>query len=259
MGTDNDILELKFEGNGIKPEIVKPSEIALLIDQFEKVLLATIHENSPEINTTDAVLFSFEAIKDESLDIQFKSILAKDIILASFTLISTSINTGDFSKLPPIAITSLKNITKFSKKYNCTGQFNHNNQTLSTFNPTTEISLDKVKYIKGETTIHGTLIDIGGENPNIHIKVNDDYTLIFDSTVEISKALSPKLYERVGLKGTAKWDALTFHVIDFKLAEVLDYEQGSISNAFAELRNISSGIWDKYNTNDEINNQLLRD
>ena len=39
MENGNDILELKFEGNGINPSIVKPSEVATQIEQFEKALI----------------------------------------------------------------------------------------------------------------------------------------------------------------------------------------------------------------------------
>lgn len=253
-----DILELKFEGNGVNPSNVKPREVAELILNFEKSLLSTIKEQNPEIDT-DQLLFSFEEIRNESLDLKFLTRSVREVVLSAYTLITTSLNSGDFSLLNSETISSLKSITRFSRKYECSGQFNLNGKVLSTFTPTTEISVDKPRLIKGETTIFGKLIDSGGENPNVHIRITEDQVLIFDTTEAHAKALATKLYEKVALSGIAKWDAKTMKILDFKLADILEYKAGNAAKAIAELRNITSGFWDKYNDNDDINQQLLRD
>jgi hypothetical protein len=258
--TGNDILELKFDGNGINPSIVKPSEIAQLIDSFEKALIATIKQNSPEINT-DIVLFTFESIKDESLELRFAlgQIKVKDAVLAGYLLIATSVSEGNFNRLDNGTITHLRTFTRFSKKYNCNGYFNRNNKTISSFTPSTEFSLNKSKTIKSTGQLYGKIIDAGGDNPNVHLKINDEQTIIFNTDETNAKKLASKLYEKVCLLGEIKWDAETYKVEDFKLTEILDYAPGNTYNAIHELKKITSGYWDNFNTNDEINNQLLRD
>lgn len=258
MDNNDDIMELKFSGNGISPTTVKPHEIAELIINFEKSLLATIKDQHPEIDT-DELLFTFDAIHNESLDLRFKPKRVADIVIASYTLISTSFKTGDYSTLNNNAVDSLKNITRFSKKHDCVGHFNHNNVTLSTFTPTTEITKKKPTILKEQITIFGKLIDSGGDNPNVHIRINDEQVLIFSTSHSYAKELATKLYERVALKGIAKWNAETLKIEDFKLTEILEYGQGKTSKAIKDLKSLTSGIWDNYNSNDEINNQLLRD
>ena len=66
--TINDILQLRFDGNGINPDKVKPSEICDLVIEIQNALNATIKHNHPEIDTKN-VLFSFDSIKNESLGI----------------------------------------------------------------------------------------------------------------------------------------------------------------------------------------------
>jgi hypothetical protein len=258
MDNANDIIELKFEGNGISPSTVKPHEIAELIFNFEKALLSTIKEMHPEIDT-EQLLFSFDAIRDESLDLRFIPRKASPAVLSSYQFISDSISTGDYRNLNNVTLGHLKAITKFSRKHNCTGHLTHNGTTLSTFTPATEITLNKTQIIKGETTIFGRLMDAGGENPNVHLKINDDYVLIFSTSEANAKALAAKLYEKVALKGIAKWDPETLRIEDFKLNDILEYTPGKASRAIKDLKRLSSGFWDRFNTNDEINNQLLRD
>lgn len=245
MEANTDILELKFDGNNIDPSNVKPSEIAKLIFDFEKALLSSIAATNPEINT-EALLFSFQEIDDKSLDLKFipKAGAAKNVVIATYLSIAASIKDNNFKTLPPNTIIALKDITRFSKKYKCSGYFNHNNINVATFTPETEINFEKVDFIKGETTIYGEVIDVGGENPNVHFKINNDYTIIFDATKEISKQLAPKLFEEVGLRGTAKWDAISYQVIDFKISEVIEYEPKHLKKTFNDLRNLLGKYWD---------------
>lgn len=255
---NNDILELKFAGNGIGPDIVKPHEIAELIIGFEKSLLFTIKDQHSEIDI-EQLLFSFDSIHNESLDLRFIPKLVKPAVVSSYLLISACISNGDFSLLGNEAITHLRTFTRFSKKYDCAGYFSHNGTLLSTITPTTEIAFNKNRIVKEETTIFGRIIDLGGEIPNVHIKINDEYNLIFDTSRENIKKLASKIYERVVLTGTVKWDSTTFKVLDFKLNEVVDYAPGKSFLAISELRKITSGIWDKLKSNGDINAQLLRE
>lgn len=264
MSAENDILELKFEGNGINPSKVKPSEIASIIQDFEKAILCTIKTTHPAIDTNE-VLFTLEEIKDASIGINFVPNTfrippeIKSLVISSYVLLSTSIASGNYSQLSNDTLYSLKRISKFAKKYECSASFRHNGESLSTITPSTDIKLNQVGLIKGDTTIFGELIDSGGDNPNIHLKINDDYTVIIDTDKKKAKELATKLYDYIGLKGQAKWDVLTSRIVEFKLYEVLEYSGGNISGAFSELRGNVSGYWDNFNSNDDINKQLLRD
>jgi hypothetical protein len=260
LDQNQDILQLRFQGNDISPDKVKPSQIASLIEQFEKAILATITLQHPEINT-EKVLFVFDSIKNESLGLNFKPLIdnilpdIKNAVVSSYVIIASSLNTNDYSKLPSDTIQSLKKIAAFSKENNCVGNFNLNGETIGTINPDTEIKEIKKVIVKSSLNIYGEIVDIGS---NIHIKLDEGYTVIVDADKATSKLLAPRLWEYVGLKGNAKWDIETFKIIEFKLVEILEYNPGILSNVFKELKEIPTG-WDKFNNNNEINKQLLRD
>jgi hypothetical protein len=258
MENSNDILEVRFSGNDINPSAVKPREIAELIIGFEKALLSDIKDRNPEIDTNE-LLFGFKAVEDKSVGIQFAPKLVRDIVVTSFTFISTSFETGDFSQLSNNTINELKTFTKFSKKYQCSGEFNLNGNTLSSFTPTTELKNNINPILEGEVKIFGKVVDSGGNNPNVHLKISDEKELIFPTTETLAKELAHRLYEKVSLVGIAKWDAITYEIKSFKIKEIVDFAPGKTLSALNELRNLTGGYWDKYNTNDEINNQLLRD
>lgn len=262
MITGTDIIELKFEGDGIKPELVKASELGVLLQEFERAILSNLKRENPAIDITQRLLV-LQAIEDKSVGINFKQfeLLTSDIkqiILSSYISLAACIDKGDYTYFNEQTIKSLKQIVSFSKRYSCTATFKQNGQFLATVNGNTEIK--QVKHLlKSDTTIYGELYDAGGDNPNVHIKINDDYSVTVDTDKPTAKILASRLYEQIGLKGSAKFDAATSKIVEFKLREILDYSPGKTSSIMRELKNELSGYWDKFNNDRDINNQLLRE
>lgn len=244
MSEDNDILELKFSGNNISPESVKPSEIAALLFNFEKVILSQLKSAEPTINT-DEVLFCLDKIDNKSLDLIFKTVQVKPLLVNSFLSVATAFNTGDYSKIEKSAISSLNEIVKFSRTHNCIGYFNLNDQNISSFSPDVEISYNSANSITGETTIYGKIIRIGGEEPKIHFRTNDNEKLIFVVTENLAKQLSPKLYEYIGLVGTATWNVQNFNIDNFKVDRIIELQEKSYVETFDDLRGLIGRYWDE--------------
>lgn len=244
MGDHDQILELKFFGNGINPEAVKPSEIANLIANFEKLLLHQAKGDDPGIDV-DEVLFSFERIENKSLSLGFKALKVKQILVSSYLVIATAFTSGDYSKINRTAIGSLKEIVKFSKKHNCEGSFRLNDETISSFAPNIEIEYSAPASIKGETTVYGKIIRIGGEEPKLHFRTNDEEKLIFDIDEALAKKLSPRLYDFIGLVGVATWDIVNFRIENFEVKRIIDLEDTPITQTFNELKGIIGKYWDE--------------
>lgn len=71
--------------------------------------------------------------------------------------------------------------------------------------------------------------------------------------------MAVNLYQFIGLKGAAEWDAETYKVVKFKFNDIVPYKGGNTFNAISDIKNnISSGVWDKFNTESEINEALFR-
>lgn len=262
MKAGNDILELKFEG--ITRKNVRPGELGVLIYEFERIILSTVKSDYPAINTEE-ILVNFESIKDESIGINLTPNLEivgseiKQLIVDSYLSFTSELESGNFQNLSIGTLKSLKRIQQFSKKYNTTAFFRKNGENLSSLHPETKFKVTKSNLLGGNTTIYGELFDAGGETPNIHIRINDQYNVIVGATKDVVKELAGKLYEIVGLKGYAKWDIKTSEIQEFELHNIVGYKSGGVKESFKKLRELSSGYWDKFDTTDEINNQLLRD
>jgi hypothetical protein len=117
----NDILELKFDG--INPKDIKPGELALLIYEFEKIILSNVKSDYPAIDTSE-ILVCFESIKEESIGINLEPNIkligneVKQLIVASYLTFTTSVETKSFQNLSIDTLKSLKKLQQFSKKYN---------------------------------------------------------------------------------------------------------------------------------------------
>ncbi|WP_139173811.1 hypothetical protein [Hydrobacter penzbergensis] len=239
-----DILELKFHGNNISPESVKPSEVANIIAAFERLLLQQAKADEPGIDV-DEVLFCFEKIENNSLDLLFKPVKVKEIIVGSYLLLATAVSTGDYTNVSKGAIQPLKEIVKFTKKHNCLGQFNHNYKTISNFTKDLEINYAIPNSISGETTIYGKIIRIGGEEPRLHFRINEDEKLIFDINEKLAKELAHQLYEYIGLVGVATWDATNFNIENFEILKIVRLDNQPLNIAFDEIKGVIGKYWDE--------------
>ena len=244
MDGGNNIFELKFFGNDISPEKVKPSEIAQLLANFERIIINQAQFESPGIDS-DEVLFCFDKLDDKSLDLIFKTLKLKDILLSSYLTVATAFTTGDYSKIDKSAITPLKDIVKFTKKHNCEGSFKLNDETISSFNSNVEINYNLPQSIKGETTIYGKIIRVGGEEPRIHFRTSDDEKLIFDIDESLAKKLASKLYEFIGLIGTATWNINNFRIENFKIDSIIELDNKPITEILDEIKGVIGKYWDE--------------
>jgi hypothetical protein len=259
-----DILELKLEGNDINPKAVKPGELALLIYEFERSILSAVKAEYPGVDTSE-ILVSFDSIKDESIGVNLipnLNLIGEDIkqlIITSYISFTSAVASGNFQNLSTDTIKSLKRIQQVTRKYDCTANFRRNGEYLGGINSDTKIRVTRSNLLSGNTTIYGELFDAGGDSPNIHVRINDQYNIIISASRETVKELANRLYEVVGLKGYAKWDIKTSKIEEFELHNIIDYKPGNVKEAFRKLREISSGYWDKFESNEDINNELLRD
>lgn len=234
MENDSEIIELKFEGNGIKPSKVKASEIADLIRSLEDSIMSIVRSNHPELDE-DYVLISFEEIKESSLSLKCRAHKAASYVIPAYMAITASFEQHNFNNLPKTSIEALRTITRFSKRHDCDGAFIRNDHRLATFNPKTEVAYRATDLIKGETTIYGEVKKAGGEVPRVTLRINGEYSIHFEVKKEIAIQLASQLYKEVGLIGTATWDRNTYRVLDFKAKGVVNLETPTLKDTFTGL------------------------
>ncbi|WP_207430587.1 hypothetical protein [Sabulibacter ruber] len=248
METGQHIVELKFEGNGIKPSKVKASEVAELVTSFEAAIYAIIKAQHPSIDDSQ-VLISFNQVQDQSLSIKCLANIAK-YVLPAYALIASSFNSEQYSTLPSTSVENLRKITRFSKKYECEGVLIQDGKRLAQFNKDTEIVYKDAGTSRGDTTIYGTVLKAGGDTPRVTLKIDDDYTVSFEVSKAIVIKLAENLYKEVGLIGNAKWDKRTYKVVDFRAESIIFLEQATIQETFKELGQLYSKAFNKFDNVD---------
>lgn len=95
--------------------------------------------------------------------------------------------------------------------------------------------------IQGETTVYGRLIRLGGKDPKITItnpNTKKGY-LGCDATIELVKQLGDKLYQWVGLDGTATWNMWNWSMESFVVSHITEYDGVSLAEALSGLANVS--------------------
>lgn len=238
----DDILELRLSGAGINPESLKSSELAELISSYENALLHVIERDNPEVNL-DSVFVSLVDIEQGSSRLLFKPNL-KSLVFGAALTINTSLANNNTSNLPFKTVESLAKIWKFTKKRNCQAEFLNAHIKTGIIVPEIPIEISKDFYFEGETTIYGKIERVGGAQPKVRIRIDEENVLYLDVDEELAKTLANRLYEKVKLDGTAKWRKGDYKIHDFKIKDVSDFTGGKITDAFQELKGTVGKYYD---------------
>ena len=116
--------------------------------------------------------------------------------MLSWTLLTSTISGGDFSKLPIKSVESLNKIVTYSKNRKCSVEFfTKNKETPSaTINPDTIIEIPADKYLEGNTTIYGRVERVGGKRPKVTLSFSNNTLLYCDVSEEMAIKLAHRLY-----------------------------------------------------------------
>ncbi len=90
-------------------------------------------------------------------------------------------------------------------------------------------------YLKTFTNLYGTIERVGGKEPKVRLKIDDNKTITCNASIDITKELGKKLYSYVGISGIAKYHPVDLEIIEFKIEEVLPFEDNRIAKGFKDL------------------------
>lgn len=241
-------LELSLKGDGMKPTKLKASEVAELISAYENALLRVIERNNPEINL-DKVTISLVDVQENSSHFLFLSNV-KPAVFAAASAINVAITSETTSKLPFKAVESLNEIWKFTRKKGCATTFSGPGMSSAVIVPTKPIEITKEFFFESETTIYGMIERVGGAEPKVRIRLDDDQILYLSIDEAKAKRLAGRLYESIALKGMAKWRKDDHRLEDFTIEEILHFDEGTIVTSLKELGNTIGTHWDKIRDTD---------
>jgi len=232
-----------FTGEKLSPDTIRVGELAALLEAIEDSLSAVVIAQHPTL-TKENLLIGLSSIKPGSIQLEFSTKLP-EIVVPAFRQISQSIRSGTFSQLPPPSYPAFERITGFLRKNQAQADLivsNGKRKTLATI--PSDFEVPKSNYIEGHTTIYGTLVRVGGVEPKAEIKTVNERTIFCPFPRELASQLGGLLYQEVGVTGQAKWDSTTYQLVEFRIQGLTAYQQTSISQAFAELRELAGKYYD---------------
>jgi hypothetical protein len=87
--------------------------------------------------------------------------------------------------------------------------------------------------------MYGTLIRIGGDNPpRALIDFPNERVSCRVSTLDLARKIARRLYDTIGVTGTVTWDLRDMSVHDFRISELLEYEDTPPTQAFKSLSDL---------------------
>lgn len=233
---NNDISHeyLEVDFSDIKPIQIKAGDIANIITAIESMVESQIYQKNPNLKKEPLIL-SFTSIRSESIDLQFHSPFLKDTI-SVFQKVGQAINDNNYSGLSETTYKAIDTIAIFTRKHHSRVEFIHQNSKRNVIATiTSDTILQRPPALKGETIVYARVIRVGGKEPKVEIETVDGNTLFCQAPIEIITKLGGKLYQIVGLIGSAEWGINLSDIEQFKITGVTDYERTSIKKAIDEL------------------------
>lgn len=238
MNSDISQEYLEVDFSDIKPIQVKAGEIANIITAIESMVESQIYQRNPGLKKEPLIL-SFTDIRSDSIDLQFHSPYFKDTI-AVFQKVGQAINDNNYSGLPEITYKAIDTIAGFTRKHHSRVEFIHQNSkrnVIATIPPDTVLS--RPPALIGETTIYAKVIRVGGQKPKVEVETVNGDTLFCEASIDITTKLGTRLYQIVGLVGTAIWDSELNNIEQFSIKDVTEYANTSIKEAMNELSRLT--------------------
>ncbi len=235
---------IRFTGKGISPDAVPLHELAALLVAAENAILGIVRRDFPEA-TDDQMVVSLDQIKHESLGLAFAD-PAGSVVTRGYSKFVETVDSGALYRLPGQSLDGLRAMTRFSGEYKCATQFYLADSTLpSVVLPSDyEVKVPRLDYIRGETSVYGTVERAGGVLPRVKIKLSESKYLYCSTTGEQARLLGARLYKEVGLDGRATWDPRDGTMVYFAVDNINLFEPTDPPSAFRELAAASGGAYD---------------
>jgi len=164
---ESNVLELKFQGNGINPNKLTPSEIADLLKSFESCIRSIAISENPEISSFDGSI-KYSDIGHRSLSFRYVLEKSQELIKGAFIVLTSAISSENIDNLPKDCLSAVTKFAKFNKQWDCKaymGYYSPNNKSfneLAQFHEITKRS--EFKNFKQNKTVFGDLVKLDVEN-----------------------------------------------------------------------------------------------
>lgn len=232
---------IRFTGGDIAPGDVAARDLAALLIGAEDAVMGMARKRFPAASEED-LLISLSQIRHDSVGLDFAS---RTILLAEsgFMGLVETIDAGMLDQLPGMSLDGLRILTRFSRERRCQTEFYYQDRSepVLTLQSDFATRVPPVQYIRGETTLYGTVERVGGVRPRVKLRLANDNYMHCDASTGLAQQLGSRLYTEVGLDGAARWDPRDGSLVYFQAQAITGYDPVDARLAFEELAEASDG------------------
>jgi hypothetical protein len=248
---DKYVARFNIKGRNARPDTIGMGELGDLLKFWESTIKAAVRiEDRTSDTDGGSPLVSLVDVKEgNSSDM---GIAMLDYVVPAFSAISEAVATGSYSKIPSACQEGLHRISKWASRrlfeieieadvtqniYH--GVISRKNSVPSPASP--NFSVD------GLTTAWGYLLQVGGKKPRIALEFPDGSKIVITADEEVTKEVSARLYENVGIEGIATWSVSDWKMTAFRAIRLLEYrpQKSNLVDTFKELAEAAKGRWDE--------------
>lgn len=258
MSIDQQPMSLRFTGGNTVPVTVRARELANLITAIEDAVVSLAQNNAPN-NKREELGLALTGVQDKSLGLLLDT-LQPTAIRPSFLVLAKAVASQIFSALPIPTLDGLRAIQSFVKRRDCVAEFRIGDFTTEPIAViTAETRIQGVPRLTGTTTLYGRVTRVGGDEPKARIELSSGEKVSCAVTVDMAKELGRRLYDRVGLTGTAVWNAETWGIDGFTVTQIEGYIDRSPATVVKELRDRFGHYFDEIEDADTFVRSLRDD
>ncbi len=248
------LFEVRLVGEHLTPDKMSSRDVGLLISSVEQMIASIVSRDNPALGIDEKdVVVGLASVHEGSYVLGFETVYESEAVRA-YTTVTNAIATSNFRNLPTSSIEAVKQIRTITRKYRTNTEFwLHNGQLtqLATVKPEMPIETE-VFALKGKTTLYGTVVRIGGEDPpRVTIRLVNNNQLFNCNILNrrgtglaIARQLGQRLYTRVGLRGTAHWNPNDMSLDYFVVEEITEYRGTGIAQALESLREVAGHYYE---------------
>lgn len=235
---ESDIIELKFQGNNIRPDLMSNRDIAEMLIAFDNAIMPIFKDQNPEISSP-LPLITFK-------DIGYKSISFRNIIREhqgkvkqAFTTLILSVSTQSVDGIPKQSQNAISKIVSFTNRHNCDASFGYSNNGV--FVPLTGIhsfEKDTFKKFKEDKTYFGRLVKLDAESMYVHFRLINGQTLKSKINQEQVEEYRILIGEDVKIYGEATLSGRTLKRTSFNVKDINPRASMTINEAIESLREV---------------------
>lgn len=253
------------DNNGVKPSTVDIGDLADVLTALEKSLSKPDPDGPKKRNQRIPV--SLTAIEEGSLDLRFET--SEQALIRQFEACASAIKAELFDPLSDPVRRGLEDLRTVLGRWRAKATFRVWNldgtaRDIGTLRATANI-LPVSEEIVGETEAVGTVFDVGGKEPNVHVEFLGQTKLVKcalpnnEEIITEARKMGGHIYGQFRLKGIATWDSRTGEIIKFAIQEAHEFGGMSPEQAFAELRAAYGSNFDDIESADDYVAHLRED